>query len=167
MKGLAHRLQEIAFGGDVTHGEFRLAHLDQREHPVVGRDEDVVVGFDDDGPARAANAGIDHHHMHGARREETIRLRDRPRAVEHVVGRHGVTNVNYGCFRMDVKHHAMHDADERIAQPEVGGEGDNARVGHALAKYSQRLPESSPPTLSRDYQVPMRSTNPVVTCSPF
>ena len=54
-----------------------------------------------------------------------------------------MANVNYGSFWMDVKHHAMHDAHERIVQPEVGGEGDNARVRHALAKYSQEPPESS------------------------
>ena len=154
MKSLAHRLQEVAFGGDVAHGEFRLSHLDQREHTVVGRDEDVVVGFNDDGPARAANAGIDHHHMHGARRKEPVGLRDRPGAVEHVVGGDGVADVNDRGFRMDVEHHAMHDAYEGIVKPEVGGEGDDACVGHALARYSQQAPESSganndaPPTRS-------------------
>ncbi len=52
-------------------------------------------------------------------------------------------NVNQRGFRMDVQDHAMHDADERVVQSEVSGEGDNARDGHALAKYSLRRPESS------------------------
>ena len=61
---------------------------------------------------------------------------------------------------MDVQHHAMHDAYERVVKPEVGGEGDDACVGHALAKYSQRAPESSgadndaPPTSSHAQDQP-------------
>ena len=60
-----------------------------------------------------------------------------------------MADVNEGGFRMDVQHHAMHDAYERVVKPEVGGEGDYACVGHALAKYSQQAPESSTPIVMR------------------
>ena len=133
----------------MPHRELRLARFDHRQHAVVGRDEDVILGLGENRAALAAHSRVDHDDMRGARRKEAIRLRDGPRAVEDVVGRDGVADVHNARFRLDVQHHAMHDADESVVESKVSGEGDDAWLGHAgkLAGASERSQVSIPVAL--------------------
>src|SRR5271167_291153 len=134
VEGLAYRLEKIALSRDVADAEFRLSCFHQREYAVVRRHEEVVIGLDDDRASPAAHTGVNHHDMYGVRRKETIRLRNRPHAIQDVVGRHRMTDINDGGLRMDAEHHAVHDAYKGIVEAKVGCEGDNRVLGHALAK---------------------------------
>src|SRR5581483_889941 len=133
MKGLTHRMQEVALGSDMPHYELFFACIHQRQHAIVRSDEQVIGGFDNDRTALAAHTGIDNHDMHRARRKEAIGLGDRPGTIEDVVGSDRVANIDDGGLRMEVQHHSMHDAYEWIVQTEVGSEGDDAALSHASA----------------------------------
>jgi len=132
VKGLADRLQKISVGDYVTHRHAGFTRLNQRQHSVIGRDEDVVVGLRDDWTPCAAYARIDHNDMHATRRKKAIRLRNGPRGIQQVERRDRVADIDDPRFWMDAQDNPVHDPDEGVLQSEIGGEGNDTRLSHDL-----------------------------------
>ena len=111
----------------------------QREQPVVRADQHRGVGLDAERPARAAHTGIDHGEVHRARRKIGDGVPEHERAGENVLGRNAVGDVDGRHARSARRDHALHDADERIDQPEVGGERDQRSASSTAAHSSGNM----------------------------
>ena len=118
-----------------------VGHLDdaagggrgQRQQPVVGADEDPLVGrAQRDRPAFGPDVGIDHRQMDadGHVRERAAED-DRPGA--DVVAGHAVGDVDHSRRRADLRHHPVAHADEVVLEPVVGQERDHRGGSHARA----------------------------------
>jgi len=127
----------------VTHRKPLLARLYQRHHSVIRCHEDIVVRLRENRPSRAAHAGINHDHMHGARRKEPIRLRNRPGTLQHGMGSHGMGHINNSRLWMNAQYDAMHDPDKRILEPKVGSKGNNPRLGHRFEPIRMARPSQA------------------------
>ena len=98
---------------------------DQREETVVGADEVVAFGFDQEGAALAADAGVDDCDVDGAFGEVRPGLIEKKGGLLDGVGRDFVGDVDYGCSWGDGGDDAFEDASEMVGGAEVGEESDH------------------------------------------
>ena len=106
------------------------------EQPVVGADEEITVRVaNDDGPACAADAGIDDGevHAHGHVRK---RVAQDERAGQHALRRDSVRHVDDLDVGRDALDDAVTGADEVVRQAEVAEERDEPVLHSADATAS-------------------------------
>src|SRR6185436_7063702 len=106
---------------------------DDRQHAVVGRDEEMVAAFSGDAAANRADAGIDDYQEDCALREIAVRRRQLECAGEHVMRRDVMGNVNERRVGTHTEHHALHRADVMIADTEICEQSDQGPVRHLLS----------------------------------
>ena len=105
-----------------------LASIDERQNAVVGSDEIMALTAGNDGAARGADAGVHDDEVNRAGREIGIRLGNGQGAIEDVESLHRVADVNDFGLGNDTQNDAFDGADEMVAQPEVGSQGDDGTL---------------------------------------
>ncbi len=104
-----------------------------REHSVIGCDEEVPSGFGQDRTPRAADAGVDHHHVDGALGEVRPRFGDDEGGLGHIVGRDVMADIDDARRGRDARDHAFHDAHKMVGKPEIRGKSDQP-IRHVLIR---------------------------------
>ena len=98
---------------------------DQREETVVGTDEVLAFGFDQERATLAADAGVDDCDVDGAFGEVAPGLIEKKGSLLDGVGRDFVGDVDYGCGWGDGGDDAFEDASKMVGGAEVGEESDH------------------------------------------
>ena len=98
----------------------------EREHAVVGTDQERVAGRRRHGASVGPHARIDDGHVDRILRQVGHRARDLDGATEDVLTGHGC-EVDHAGGRRDPRDHAVADPDEGVAPPVVGEEDDRSR----------------------------------------
>ena len=128
MKGPADlSAHEFRVGDDADF--VRSRGVNHRENAVVGADEKVTPGFDQNRAARAADARVDHHNVDRPLGEPLPTLGDDESGFAELVGRNVVGDVDDPGTRSDAQDHAFHRAHEVIGGTEISGES-NQPVRH-------------------------------------
>ena len=140
MKGIAHRLQGIVFGGDVADMQPLFPGIDHGEHAIVGRDKMMPVAGDQNRPPRRSHSRIDHDQMHRSGREVRIGLRNRQRAIQHIKGLHGMADIHDLNFGNDIENDAFDRPHEVIVEPKVGGQRDDRPMRQFPLARRQNFP---------------------------
>lgn len=98
---------------------------DEREDAVIGTDEKLSGGFDQDGAAQRADARIDYHDVHGSGRKMSPRLGDGEGGFGDIEGAAFMRDIDDVRLGADPENDALHDAGVVIGETEVGGQGDD------------------------------------------
>ncbi len=141
MEGVAGAAEAVAREVDRARFGVRSAQRHFRQQPIVGPDEEVVLGCDHDRGALRANARIDHRAMHASVRKIAVAALQPERALGDRAGSDTVRDIDDVQRRMRAEQHALHHADERVRQPEVGEQRDQAarRLHQSTGSGRQRV----------------------------
>jgi hypothetical protein len=96
------------------------------QQPVVRPDQDLAIDLDNRDRPGSAHTRIDDGDVHRPRREVAVRPRQPESALDDVLGRHVVHQVDQRRLRVTAQHLSFHDTDERVALPEIRCERDDA-----------------------------------------
>ncbi len=106
------------------------------QQSVVGSDEDVRAGFDDEETAVATDAGIDHREVHRPWRKCRRRGREQVGRALDVARLDLVRQIDELRPRREAQHRSLHRANVVVGEPEVGEQRQDAR--HAMATLADR-----------------------------
>ena len=112
----------------------------QRQHAVVGPDEEAAAGLDHDVRLRAPHPGIDHRHMDAAGGKERGRLGQGHRPGGDVLGGNTVGDVHQPRLGGHRQNDPLHGAGIAVARAEIGREGNDTQNAASIA----RRPRCSP-----------------------
>jgi hypothetical protein len=132
----ASGLEEESLVGEMDDAAGRVGGRGEREDAVVRADEERARRLDADRPARAPDPGVDDRDVNRPRREVRRRVPERERAGEHVLRRDAVRHVDDPGHGRAARDHALHDADERVDEAEVGRERDDRHRGRPRSASS-------------------------------
>src|SRR6185369_11365739 len=133
------------------------------EKPIIGSNEELLVGAHDNGPSFRSNSWINNSDVNRPRRKRLVSREQRERTGLDILWRYLVSEINDHRPRIDRENRTLHCTDEVISRPEIGEQSNN-RVHRTPVSVEVRIFRCCP--CSRRISLPRCVITPAVPAPP-